>query len=66
MISREWLEETLEYFKSAPNSIKIFDEIRRKLSENTNLNLLLESPEESVSSYCGIRFKKDQLLYHCR
>lgn len=69
MLSKEWFEETFQIFKSSPNSINVFDFIREKvevLLKEENFEQLITCSEDSVSSYCGISFKKDQLLYHCR
>jgi hypothetical protein len=69
MISSNWLGKTFEFFKVSPNSTNIFDEIGHEFDKLLNANNFIKiigSSEGSVSSYCGISFKKDQLLYHCR
>lgn len=69
MLPEDWLEENFQIFKNSPNSTNIFDIIRKKvevLLKEQNFERLIACSEDAVSSYCGMSFKKDQLLYHCR
>lgn len=69
MLSSEWHEATFQLFKESPSSVEIFDIIGSKLNEyieQKGLNKILETSNGLASSYCGLSFKKDQLLYHCR
>lgn len=69
MISPDWLSKNLKIFKNSPNSTNIFEEIGHELDillKENNFDKIIGTSKGSVSSYCGISFKKDQLLYHCR
>lgn len=69
MFGAEWSELTFELFKREPNSIKIFELVRAEIDkalQDRNFDELFEDSENSAGSYCGMSFKKDQLLYHCR
>lgn len=64
------LVDAFEIYKNDPisvNSFEIIGEKLEKLFESTQgLEELFAISEDSAGSYCGISFKKDQLMYHCR
>lgn len=64
-----WLEETFEIYKNAPishDSFGVVEEKIRNYFDDYKLEQLLDISEDSVGSYCGVSFKRDQLMYHCR
>ena len=69
MISSDWLAKTFEIVKFSPNFTSIFEKIENEIQylfHDNNFDEIIGSSKDSVSSYCGVSFKKDQLLYHCR
>lgn len=65
----DWYDELLSEFKSMPNGpisqIDLAEKVKTRLADELNL-FMNEKEASSASSYCGISFKKDDLLYHCR
>ena len=64
------LGDAFEIYKNDPISVNSFEIISEKLDQffesTQGLDELLAISEETAGSYCGISFKKDQLMYHCR
>ena len=63
------LEEAFEIYKNSPIDVDSFELVCGIVDNflvNSKLENSLDLSEESVGSYCGISFKKDQLMYHCR
>lgn len=64
-----WIEGLFEKYKENPNSEDNFEVVRMELEafmKSCNLEELLDISEDSAGSYCGVSFKRDQLMYHCR
>lgn len=67
---KTWTENTFQSFKKDPISFDVFDKIHNsfeKFLEFNTFDKILDKDDESTGgTYCGISFKKDQLLYHCK
>lgn len=64
-----WLEAILENYKENPISDDYFEIVGgavESFMNSCNLEESLDVSEGSLGSYCGISFKRDQLMYHCR
>ena len=69
MSTFSWLEDSYEIYETSPIAVNSFDLVGEKVElflKNCNLEEFLGISEDSVGSYCGITFKRDQLMYHCR
>ncbi len=69
MFGADWYEKAFELFKNEPNSVKVFDLIRAEIDSalySQGFDEFFAGSDDSTASYCGMSFKKDQLLYHCR
>lgn len=46
-------------------SLDVFVRVKDFVSDYIN-SILPEMPENSIDTYCGVGFKRNDLLYHCR
>lgn len=65
-----WNENTFQSFKMNPISFNVFEDIQKLFEEfliSNDFNKIFGKVNESTEgTYCGVSFKKDQLLYHCK
>ena len=64
-----WFKTTFESFKDSLIDEGCFDQMKiefEKFWDEIEFTNLMKESNDSSGSYCGISFKKDQLLYHCR